>query len=382
MANRMILNETAWFGRGAVAVLADEVIRRGYHKALIVTDKNLAQCGVVDKVTRRMDDAGLAWEMFSGAIPNPTIAVVQEGLGVFQRSGADYLIAIGGGSPQDTCKAIGIIHANPEFADVRSLEGLSPTRNPGVPIMAIPTTAGTAAEVTINYVITDEAQRRKFVCVDPHDIPQVAFIDADMMDGMPPVLKAATGVDALTHAIEGYITRAAWALTDALHIKAIEVIAGALRDSVAGDSQAGEAMALGQYIAGMGFSNVGLGLVHGMAHPLGAFYNTPHGVANAILLPHVMRYNADFSGEKFRDIARAMGEKVDGVSLEQARQSAVDAVFRLNRDVGIPPHLRDVGVRKEDIPALAQAAFADVCTGGNPREASLEEIITLYHTAW
>ncbi|MFK3706855.1 lactaldehyde reductase [Raoultella sp. BIGb0138] len=382
MANRMILNETAWFGRGAVAALTGEVARRGYRKALIVTDKHLAQCGVVESVTRRMDAAGLAWEIFSGAIPNPTIAVVQEGLRVFQHSAADYLIAIGGGSPQDTCKAIGIIHNNPEFADVRSLEGLSPTRNPGVPIMAIPTTAGTAAEVTINYVITDEDKRRKFVCVDPHDIPQVAFIDADMMDGMPPTLKAATGVDALTHAIEGYTTRAAWALTDALHIKAIEIIAGALRGSVAGDSQAGEAMALGQYIAGMGFSNVGLGLVHGMAHPLGAFYNTPHGVANAILLPHVMHYNADESGEKFRDIARAMGENVEGVSLEQARKLAVAAVFRLNRDVGIPLHLRDVGVRKEDIPALAQAAFDDVCTGGNPREASLADIIALYHTAW
>ena len=382
MANRMILNETAWFGRGAVGALTDEVIRRGCRKALIVTDKNLVQCGVVDKVTSRMDAAGLAWEIYSGVIPNPTIAVVQEGLGVFQQSGADYLIAIGGGSPQDTCKAIGIINNNPEFADVRSLEGLSPTRNPSVPVMAIPTTAGTAAEVTINYVITDEENRRKFVCVDPHDIPQVAFIDADMMDGMPAALKAATGVDALTHAIEGYITRAAWALTDALHIKAIEMIAGALRGSVAGDTQAGEAMALGQYVAGMGFSNVGLGLVHGMAHPLGAFYNTPHGVANAILLPHVMRYNAEFTGEKFRDIARVMGVKVEELTLAEARKAAVDAVFALNHDVGIPLHLRDVGVRKEDIPALAQAAFDDVCTGGNPREANLGDIVELYHTAW
>ena len=382
MANRMILNETAWFGRGAVDALTDEVKRRGYRKALIVTDKTLAQCGVVAKVTARMDAAGLAWQMFSGVIPNPTIDVVKEGLSVFAQSGADYLIAIGGGSPQDTCKAIGIISKNPEFADVRSLEGLSPTREPSVPVMAIPTTAGTAAEVTINYVITDEEKRRKFVCVDPHDIPQVAFIDADMMDGMPPALKAATGVDALTHAIEGYITRAAWALTDALHIKAIEIIAGALRGSVAGEKEAGEAMALGQYVAGMGFSNVGLGLVHGMAHPLGAFYNTPHGVANAILLPHIMRYNAEFTGEKFRDIARAMGEKVEGLSLADARKAAVDAVFALNRDVGIPLNLRDVGVRKEDIPALAQAALDDVCTGGNPREASLADITELYITAW
>ena len=382
MANRMILNETAWFGRGAIDALTDEVKRRGYRKALIVTDKTLAECGVVAKVTDKMDTAGLTWEMFSGVIPNPTIGVVKEGLSVFKHSGADYLIAIGGGSPQDTCKAIGIISNNPEFADVRSLEGLSPTRKPSVPVMAIPTTAGTAAEVTINYVITDEEKRRKFVCVDPHDIPQVAFIDADMMDGMPPALKAATGVDALTHAIEGYITRGAWALTDALHIKAIEIIAGALRGSVAGEKQAGEAMALGQYVAGMGFSNVGLGLVHGMAHPLGAFYNTPHGVANAILLPHIMHYNAEYTGEKFRDIARAMGVKVEGLSLADARSAAVDAVFALNRDVGIPLHLRDVGVRKEDIPALAQAALDDVCTDGNPREASIADITALYLTAW
>ena len=324
MANRMILNETAWFGRGAVGALTDEVKRRGYQKALIVTDKTLVQCGVVAKVTDKMDAAGLAWAIYDGVVPNPTITVVKEGLGVFQNSGADYLIAIGGGSPQDTCKAIGIISNNPEFADVRSLEGLSPTNKPSVPILAIPTTAGTAAEVTINYVITDEEKRRKFVCVDPHDIPQVAFIDADMMDGMPPALKAATGVDALTHAIEGYITRGAWALTDALHIKAIEIIAGALRGSVAGDKDAGEEMALG----------------------------------------------------------RVMGVKVEGMSLEEARNAAVEAVFALNRDVGIPPHLRDVGVRKEDIPALAQAALDDVCTGGNPREATLEDIVELYHTAW
>ncbi len=382
MANRMILNETAWFGRGAINALTDEAARRGYRKALIVTDSTLARCGVAAKVTDKLDAAGLAWDMFSDVIPNPTIAVVQQGLQAFQRSGADYLIAIGGGSPQDTCKAIGIIQRNPEFADVRSLEGLSPTRQPSVPIFAVPTTAGTAAEVTINYVITDEEQRRKFVCVDPHDIPQVAFIDADMMDAMPPALKAATGVDALTHAIEGYLTRGAWALTDALHLKAIEIIAGALRGSVAGDAGAGEAMALGQYVAGMGFSNVGLGLVHGMAHPLGAFYNTPHGVANAILLPHVMRFNAEATGEKYRDIARAMGVRVEALSLTAAREAAVEAVCQLNRDVGIPGHLREVGVRKEDIPALVQAALADVCTGGNPREASLADIVGLYQAAW
>ncbi|MQC09054.1 lactaldehyde reductase [Morganella morganii] len=382
MANRMILNETSWFGRGAVSALTDEVQRRGYRKALIVTDKTLVQCGAVAKVTDKMDAAGLAWAIYDGVIPNPTIGVVKEGLNAFQQSGADYLIAIGGGSSQDTGKAIGIISNNPEFADVCSLEGLSPTSKASVPMMAIPTTAGTAAEVTINYVITDEEKHRKFVCVDPHDIPQVAFIDADMMDGMPPALKAATGVDALTHAIEGYITRAAWVLTDALHIKAIEIIAGALRGSVAGEREAGELMAIGQYIAGMGFSNVGLGLVHGMAHPLGAFYNTPHGVANAILLPHVMRYNAEYTGEKFRDIARAMNEKVEGLSVSEARNAAVEAVISLNRDVGIPLHLRDVGVRKGDIPALAQAAFDDICTGGNPRDASIADIVELYHSAW
>jgi len=382
MTHRIILNETAWFGRGSVASLVEEVHRRGYRKALIVTDENLVRCGVVGKVTSRMNDAGLAWEAFTGVIPNPTIQVVKAGLEAFQHSGADYLIAIGGGSPQDTCKAIGIIHNNPEFADVRSLEGLSPTRRASVPVMAIPTTAGTAAEVTINYVITDEEKRRKFVCVDPHDIPQVAFIDAEMMDAMPPALKAATGVDALTHAIEGYITRAAWALTDALHLKAIEIIAGALRGSVNGNHDDGEAMALGQYIAGMGFSNVGLGLVHGMAHPLGAFYNTPHGVANAILLPHVMRYNAAHTGEKFRDIARAMGCAVEHLALEEARAAAISAVLSLNQDVGIPENLRAIAVRQEDIPALAQAAFDDVCTGGNPREATLDDIMTLYQQAW
>lgn len=382
MANRMILNETAWFGRGAVAALTGEVQRRGYKKALIVTDNTLAQCGVVAKVTDRLDEAGLAWSLFTGVIPNPTIAVVQQGLAAFAQSGADYLIAIGGGSPQDTCKAIGIISNNPDFADVRSLEGLSPTRCPSVPILAVPTTAGTAAEVTINYVITDEEKRRKFVCVDPHDIPLVAFIDADMMDGMPPSLKAATGVDALTHAIEGYITRGAWALTDALHLKAIEIIAASLRGSVAGRADDTEAMALGQYVAGMGFSNVGLGLVHGMAHPLGAFYNTPHGIANAILLPHIMRFNASETGEKYRDIARAMGQNVEGLGIEQARDAAINAVIALNRDVGIPENLRAVGVRQDDIPALAQAAFEDVCTGGNPREAHPDEIATLYQQAW
>ncbi|MGY0150579.1 lactaldehyde reductase [Edwardsiella tarda] len=382
MAHRMILNETAWFGRGAIAELPGEIQRRGYRKALIVTDRTLVACGAVARVTDHLDRTGLPYALFDGVVPNPTIRVVQQGLTVFRECGADYLIAIGGGSPQDTCKAIGIISNNPAFEDVRSLEGLSPTTRPSVPILAIPTTAGTAAEVTINYVITDEEQRRKFVCVDPHDIPQAAFIDADMMDGMPPALKAATGVDALTHAIEGYLTRGAWALTDALHLKAIELIGGALRDSVRGDAEAGATMALGQYVAGMGFSNVGLGLVHGMAHPLGAFYNTPHGVANAILLPHVMRYNAAACGEKFRDIARALGVACDGLSLEQAQMAAVDAVEALNREVGIPPALREVGVREEDIAQLAAAALADVCTGGNPRSVTLQDIEQLYRQAY
>lgn len=381
MANRMILNETSWFGRGAVNELVPEVLRRGYGKALIVTDAQLVACGIVEKVTSKLDAAELEYQIFDEVMPNPTIAVVQRGLAAFDASGADYLIAIGGGSPQDTCKAIGIISVNPEFEDVRSLEGVSPTHSPSVPILAIPTTAGTAAEVTINYVITDEENRRKFVCVDPHDIPLVAFIDADMMDGMPASLKAATGVDALTHAIEGYITRGAWELTDTLHLKAIEIIARSLRNSVAGQPEAVEDMALGQYVAGMGFSNVGLGLVHGMAHPLGAFYNTPHGVANAILLPHVMRYNAAYTGEKYRQIAQAMGADVAHATLEQAREAAIQAVEALNRDVGIPASLKEVGAREEDISDLAQAAFDDVCTGGNPREAKLEEIKALYRQA-
>jgi len=375
----MILNETAFFGAGAIRNLPEEVQRRGLTKALIVTDKALVAAGAVKRVTELLDAHQLHWALYDEVVPNPTIAVVQRGVEVFKRADADYLIAIGGGSPQDTSKAIGIIINNPEFEDVRSLEGVAPTRNPSVTLIAIPTTAGTAAEVTINYVITDEEKRRKFVCVDPHDIPKVAIIDAEMMASMPPALKAATGIDALTHAIEGYITRGAWKLTDMLHLNAIEIISQSLRESVKGDMQAVEQMALGQYVAGMGFSNVGLGLVHGMAHPLGAFYNVPHGVANAILLPTIMAWNADYTGEKYRDIARAMGVKgVESMSLSQARHAAVEAVEQLCRDVGIPASLRDVGLKTEDIPALAQAALDDVCTGGNPREATLEEIKTLY----
>ncbi|MBZ6386875.1 MULTISPECIES: lactaldehyde reductase [Pantoea] len=379
MTQRMILNETAFFGAGAIRHLPEEVKRRGLMKALIVTDKALVAAGAVKRVTELMDAHQLHWALYDEVVPNPTIAVVQRGVEIFKRAEADYLIAIGGGSPQDTSKAIGIIINNPEFADVRSLEGFAPTRNPSVPLIAIPTTAGTAAEVTINYVITDEEKRRKFVCIDPHDIPVVAIIDAEMMASMPPALKAATGIDALTHAIEGYITRGAWKLTDMLHLNAIEIISQSLRDAVKGDIEAVEQMALGQYVAGMGFSNVGLGLVHGMAHPLGAFYNVPHGVANAILLPQVMAWNADYTGEKYRHIARAMGvSDVETLSLAQARQAAVAAVKQLCRDVGIPASLRDVGLKQDDIPALAQAALDDVCTGGNPREATLEAIKALY----
>ncbi|EIZ1084211.1 lactaldehyde reductase [Klebsiella oxytoca] len=382
MTWRMILNETAWFGAGAINHIVDEVKRRGYKKGLVVTDRVLVECGAVDKVTSLLAHAGLEFDVFADVLPNPTIAMVQQGVGVFKRTSADYLVAIGGGSPQDTCKAIGIIINNPEFADVRSLEGFASTRKPSVPIIAVPTTAGTAAEVTINYVITDEEKRRKFVCIDPHDIPLVSIIDSDMMATMPPALKAATGIDALTHAIEGFTTRGAWEMTDMLHLKAISLISRSLVDSVAGKSEGGEGMALAQYIAGMGFSNVGLGLVHGMAHPLGAFYNMPHGVANAILLPHIMEWNADYTGEKYRDIAHAMGvENAHSVNLTDARRLAVDAVRSLCREVGIPQGLTLAGASHEDIPQLAQAALDDVCTGGNPRTASLEEIKTLYEMA-
>lgn len=379
MLHRMILNETSWFGAGSVSQIVNEVAQRGLQKALLVTDKTLIKAGVIEKVTSLLEQHNLPYVIYDEVVPNPTITVVKNGIAAFKAASADYLIAIGGGSPQDTAKAIGIIINNPEFADVRSLEGVANTRQPSVPIIAIPTTAGTAAEVTINYVITDEENRRKFVCVDPHDIPIVAIIDAEMMASMPPSLKAATGIDALTHAIEGLTTKAAWELTDALHLKAIQIISRSLRASVAGEARGVEDMALGQYIAGMGFSNVGLGLVHGMAHPLGAFYNVPHGVANAIILPHVMAWNAEFTGEKYRDIARAMGVKlICGMSLPDVREAAVQAVKQLSADVGIPERLRDVGMKEEDIAALAQAAFDDVCTGGNPREATLADIAELY----
>ncbi len=383
MAYRMILNETSYFGAGSISQIVDEVKKRGFKKALVVTDKDLIKFKVATKVTQLLDNNGFSYQVFDEVMPNPTISIVQKGVEVFKQSGADYLIAIGGGSPQDTAKAIGIIINNPEFADVRSLEGVAPTKKPAVPTIAIPTTAGTAAEVTINYVITDEENKRKFVCVDPHDIPAVAIIDSDMMTSMPASLKAATGVDALTHAIEGYITKGAWELSDMFHLKAIEIISRSLRDSVSGIAKGSENMALGQYIAGMGFSNVGLGLVHGMAHPLGAFYGTPHGVANAVLLPHIMAYNAEFTGEKYRDIAKAMGVALtENMTIEQVRKAAVDAVKQLNVDVGIPATLKEIGVKLDDIPALAQAAFDDVCTGGNPRDTNVREIEQLYHSIY
>lgn len=381
MTNRMILNETSYFGKGAIQHIPEEVTKRQLKKALIVTDKGLVEAGLLAKITDLLDANQLAYEVYDEIVPNPTVAVVKKGIEVYQASQADYLLALGGGSSMDTAKAIGIIINNPEFGDVVSLEGVAPTKNPSVPILAIPTTSGTAAEVTINYVITDEEKKRKFVCVDVHDIPAVAFVDSEMMLGMPKSLAAATGMDALTHAIEGYITKGAWEMTDMLHLKAIEIIAHSLRQSVAGDLKGREEMALGQYIAGMGFSNVGLGLVHGMAHPLGAWYDTPHGVANAILLPTVMDYNKEYTGEKYRDIAKAMGVTgVDEMTLDEARTAAVDAVRQLGKDVGIPSTLTEVGFKEEDIELVAKDALNDVCTGGNPRDTNVEEIIELYRS--
>ena len=379
---RMILNETSYFGAGAIENIAAEAKNRGFTKALIVTDKDLVKFNVVKKVTDLLDKEGLAYEIYDEVKANPTVAIVKKGVEVFRASGADYLIAIGGGSPIDTSKGIGIIINNPEFSDVVSLEGVAPTKNPCVPIIAVPTTAGTAAEVTINYVITDEEKKRKFVCVDPHDIPIVAVVDSDMMSSMPKGLTASTGMDALTHAIEGYTTLAAWELTDMMHLKAIEIISRSLRSAVANEPKGREDMALGQYVAGMGFSNVGLGVVHGMAHPLGAFYDTPHGIANAVLLPYVMEYNAPYTGEKFRDIAKAMGVDVKGMSQEEYRKAAVDAVRQLSKDVGIPEKLHEIGVKEEDLQALAEAAMADVCTGGNPRPCTVESILEIYKKAF
>lgn len=380
MANRFVLNETSYHGSGAITAIPDEAKGRGLKKAFVCSDPDLIKFGVTDKVLSLLNDAGMEYEVYSDIKPNPTIENVQNGVSAIKACGADYLIAIGGGSSMDTAKAIGIIMTNPEFADVRSLEGVAPTKNKAMPIFAVPTTAGTAAEVTINYVITDAQNNRKMVCVDTHDIPVVAFVDPDMMSTMPKGLTAATGMDALTHAIEGYITKGAWELSDMFHLKAIEIISRSLRGAVDNTKEGREDMALGQYVAGMGFSNVGLGIVHSMAHPLGAFYDTPHGIANAIILPTVMEYNAPTTGEKYREIARAMGVSgVDAMSQDEYRKAAIDAVKKLASDVGIPSDLKDI-VKKEDIPFLAQSAFDDACRPGNPRDTSVEEITALYES--
>lgn len=376
--NRFILNETSYHGSGAINAIPDEIKGRGLSKILVASDPDLVKFGVTQKVTDILDKAGIEYKLYSDIKPNPTIENVQSGVEIYKEYGADGIIAIGGGSSMDTAKAIGIIINNPEFADVRSLEGVAPTKCKSVPIIAVPTTAGTAAEVTINYVITDSEKNRKMVCVDVHDIPVVAVVDPDMMSTMPKGLTAATGMDALTHAIEGYITKGAWELSDMFHLKAIEVISRSLRDAVNNTKEGREGMALGQYIAGMGFSNVGLGIVHSMAHPLGALYDTPHGVANAIILPTVMEYNAPATGDKYKYIAKAMG--VDGVeemSVEEYRKAAIDAVKQLSKDVGIPADLKEI-VKPEDIPFLAQSAFDDACRPGNPRDTSVEEITELY----
>ena len=380
MAQRFVLNETSYHGKGAIQSIADEAIARGFKKAFICSDPDLIKFGVTKKVTDVLDAKGLVYQIYSDIKANPTIENCQHGVDAFKASGADYLIAIGGGSSMDTAKAIGIVVANPEFYDIRSLEGVAPTKNKCVPIIAVPTTAGTAAEVTINYVITDTEKNRKMVCVDVHDIPVVAVVDPDMMSSMPKGLTAATGMDALTHAIEGYITAGAWELSDMFHLKAIEIIAKSLRGAVANTPEGREGMALGQYVAGMGFSNVGLGIVHSMAHPLGALYDTPHGVANAIILPTVMEYNAPATGEKYRDIAKAMGvDGVDAMTLEEARKAAIDAVKQLSQDVGIPADLKEI-VKKEDLDFLAQSAYDDACRPGNPRETSVAEIKALYES--
>ena len=380
MANRFVLNETSYHGAGAIKEIATEAAGRGFKKALVCSDPDLIKFGVTKKVTDVLDEAGLAYEIYSNIKPNPTIENVQTGVEAYKAAGADYIVAIGGGSSMDTAKGIGIIIANPEFADVRSLEGVAPTKNKSVPIFAVPTTAGTAAEVTINYVITDVEKNRKMVCVDVHDIPVVAFVDPEMMATMPKGLTAATGMDALTHAIEGYITAGAWELSDMFHLKAIEIIARSLRGAVDNTPEGRTDMALGQYVAGMGFSNVGLGIVHSMAHPLGALYDTPHGVANAIILPTVMEYNAEATGEKYREIARAMGVAgVDAMSQDEYRKAAIDAVKQLSLDVGIPADLKEI-VKKEDIPFLAQSAYDDACRPGNPKETSVADITALYES--
>ena len=375
---RIVLNETSYHGAGCIKEIPAEIKGRGMSKVFVCSDPDLVKFGVTKKVLDVLDDAKIAYELYSEIKPNPTIENVKTGVAAFKKSGAQGIVAIGGGSSMDTAKAVGIIIANPEFEDVRSLEGVAPTKNPCVPIIAVPTTAGTAAEVTINYVITDVEKKRKFVCVDVHDIPVVAVIDPEMMSSMPKGLTAATGMDALTHAIEGYITKGAWEMTDMFHIKAIELIAKSLRGAVANTKEGREGMALGQYVAGMGFSNVGLGIVHSMAHGLGALYDTPHGIANAILLPTIMEYNAEATGEKYREIARAMGVSgVDAMSQEEYRKAAVDAVKQLSIDVGIPQDLKGI-LKDEDVDFLSQSAMDDACRPGNPKDPTLEDIKALY----
>ena len=380
MANRIVLNTVSYHGKGAIGNIVPELTARGFQKAFVCSDPDLIRFNVTKKVTDLLDAAGFAYEVYSDIKPNPTIENVQTGVAAFRKSGADCIVAIGGGSSMDTAKAIGVIIENPEFADVRSLEGVAPTKKHAVFTIAVPTTAGTAAEVTINYVITDVEKKRKFVCVDTNDIPEVAVIDPDMMASMPKGLTAATGMDALTHAIEGYTTKAAWEMTDMFHLKAIELIARHLRGAVENTAEGRAGMALAQYVAGMGFSNVGLGIVHSMAHGLGALYDTPHGVANAIILPVVMEYNAPYTGEKYREIARAMGvEGVDAMTQEEYRKAACDAVRKLGQDVGIPADLKAI-VKDEDVQFLAESAFADACRPGNPRDTSVEEIAALYRS--
>lgn len=378
MPNRIILNNVSYHGKGAIQAIPDEVKARGFKKAFVCSDPDLVKFNVTKKVTDLLDANNLEYVIYSNIKPNPTIENVQTGVEEFKKSGADYIISVGGGSSMDTAKAIGIIINNLEFADVRSLEGCAPTKNPTVPTIAVATTAGTAAEVTINYVITDVEKERKFVCVDPNDMAIIAISDPDMMATMPKGLTAATGMDALTHAIEGYTTKAAWDMTDMFHLKAVELIAQSLRGAVNGEDKGRERMALAQYIAGMGFSNVGLGIVHSMAHPLGALYDTPHGVANAIILPTVMEYNAEYTGEKYKHIAKAFGvENVDTMTQEEYRKAAVEAVKKLSQDVGIPQNLKEI-VKEKDLDFLAISAFNDVCTGGNPKDTSVEEIKELY----
>lgn len=378
MANRIVLNETSYHGSGAIKEIVNEVKGRNLKKAFVCSDPDLIKFNVTTKVKNILEESNLEYEIYSNIKPNPTIENVQNGVNAYKKSNADYIIAIGGGSSIDTAKAIGIIINNPEFEDVRSLEGVAPTKNKCVPIIAVPTTAGTAAEVTINYVITDAEKNRKFVCVDTNDIPVVAIVDPDMMESMPKGLTAATGMDALTHVIEGLITRGAWEMSDMFHIKAIELISKHLRGAVENTKEGREGMALGQYIAGMGFSNVGLGIVHSMAHPLGALYDTPHGVANAIILPTVMEYNAEVTGDKYKYIAKAMGvENVENMSVEEYRKAAIDAVKKLSSDIGIPSNLKDI-VKVEDIDFLAQSAYDDACRPGNPKETSVEDIANLY----